>query len=150
MAPQPKPAKSGKKSLLILLLVLVLLVAAGAAYYFFLKPEKKETSTETPGTVEQAPVINDTVVEITATGLNPSTVKIPAGSQVTWKNSDAKERRISADPYPSRSSLPELDSQDPLAQGDSFSFIFEDKGTYTYHDYLNPTDKAFQGTVIVE
>jgi plastocyanin len=135
---------------LFVILLVVLLLAAGAAYYFFLKPAKEEAPAPTTPAAEQAPTINDTVVEITATGLNPSTVKIPAGSQVTWKNTDAKERRISADPYPSRSSLPELDSQDPLAQGDSFSFIFEDKGTYTYHDYLNPTDKAFQGTVIVE
>ncbi len=155
-APQPMPSKKPKKSKKALLVILILLILGGAAaagYYYILKPSN-ETSTTTVApdntTDKKSPAITNTSVVITDKGVNPQVVKIAVGSQVTWQNNDKSPHRISADPYPTKTSLPELDSQDPLETGESFSFIFEKAGTYTYNDYLNPTNKSFQGTVIVE
>lgn len=142
------PKKSKKK--LVMILVIVLLLAGGGAAYYFLKPEAKQDTGEAQNVDRSQKSITDTIVEITAEGLNPQTVKIPIGSQVTWHNMDTEPHRIAADPYPSKDTLPDLDSEDPLAENDNFSFIFDEAGTYTYSDFLNPSNKALQGTIIVE
>ena len=44
-------------------------------------------------------------------------------------------------------SLSGLTDSDVLDPNDSFSFTFENTGTFTYHDELNPS--KFKGTIIV-
>jgi plastocyanin len=85
---------------------------------------------------------------VSDTGFTPETVKIKKGQTVQWMNEDATPHQIASDPYPSHTLLPHLVAPEPLGQNESFNFTFEDSGTFTYHDDLNPAD--FKGTVIVE
>jgi len=86
-------------------------------------------------------------VSITKAGFTPSTIQIEKGVQVTWTNNDSSPHRVASDPYPTHTSLPALDSE-ILAPKESFSFIFEKMGTFTYHDHLKPL--KIRGTVIVK
>lgn len=86
-------------------------------------------------------------VEITKAGFYPATISVKKGSVVTWTNKDTKPHQVASDPHPTHTALPGLGSI-VLTKGDSFSFIFEKTGTYTYHDHLNPL--KFKGTIIVE
>ncbi|MBW3538538.1 cupredoxin domain-containing protein, partial [Candidatus Parcubacteria bacterium] len=86
-------------------------------------------------------------VTITDQGFVPATVQVPAGSRVTWTNSDAAAHQVAADPHPTHDSLPGLQSI-ALGKGGSFSHTFDAPGTYTYHDHQNPL--KFRGTVVVE
>jgi hypothetical protein len=45
---------------------------------------------------------------------------------------------VASDPYPSNDKLPGLNSQSSLAPNSSFTYIFEQSGTFTYHDAQNP------------
>ncbi|MES2970884.1 MAG: cupredoxin domain-containing protein [Patescibacteria group bacterium] len=85
-------------------------------------------------------------VDIKADQFIPGTIKVKPGTTVTWANTDTKPHRIAADPHPMHSSLPGLLSDD-LNQGDSYSYVFEKPGTYTYHDEQQPL--SARGTVIV-
>ena len=87
-------------------------------------------------------------VQISADAFTPQTVKINKGESVTWVNTDGKPHEVAADPFPSNSQLPSLKTQDALAQNDSYTYTFDQKGTFTYHDPLNPL--ALKATVIVE
>lgn len=80
-------------------------------------------------------------VNITTEGFVPSTIQIKKGSDVTWTNRDSNARSLQGDDEGLG-----LETKS-LTQGNAYSFMFEDSGTFTYHDPLNP---AVKGTVVVE
>lgn len=87
-------------------------------------------------------------VEITETGFSPAVIKVKKGEQIQWVNLDSRPHQIAADPHPTGESLPTLKSPDPLAEHESYTAVFENTGTFTYHDFLDPL--GFQGVIIVE
>ena len=154
--PQASAAKSGsspswkgrlralnwpQKLLLLTATVLAALLLSAAIYQaFFEKPPPAPTVT-IPATAS---------VSITAGGLSPATITIRVGTQLTWTNNDSASHQPAADPHPLNNSIEGFDSDTTLLPGDSLSFTFEKAGTYTYHDHLNPLNKKYQGTVVVE
>jgi plastocyanin len=86
-------------------------------------------------------------VVISSAGFLPEAIKIKKGEQVKWVNQDKVAHQVAADPYPTHASLPSFFSL-ALLSNDSYTYTFNQAGTYTYQDYLNPL--KFKGTVIVE
>jgi plastocyanin len=87
------------------------------------------------------------IVAITEDGFSPETVKIKVGMQIVWVNNDNEAHRVAANPFPTHSSLPALDSKINLAPNSTYRFTFTKAGTYTYHDELHPQTS---GTIIVQ
>lgn len=87
-------------------------------------------------------------VSVTSSGFNPSVLGVKSGTQVTWINADTKPHQVAADPYPKNNSIPNFDSTQTLLTNDSYSFTFNQRGTYHYHDQLNPL--KLLGTVVVK
>lgn len=83
-------------------------------------------------------------VTITGSGFEPATIRIKKGQTIVWLNQDKRPHQIVAD----QSSASSIDSEDPLSTGDSYSFTFDQTGTYGYHDTTNATN--FKGTIDVE
>ena len=100
------------------------------------------------------PVVGDTV-EITASGFDPNTLKVNVGETVTFVNKDSVSHWPASGIHPTHDLYPEaggcigstFDACGPLKPGESFSFTFNYKGTWTYHDHLN---SGLTGTIIVE
>ncbi len=87
-------------------------------------------------------------VSITPTSFTPQEIHIKKNQTITWTNNDAsKAHQVKADPYPTGDSLPNLDSG-PLNNNDSYTYTYEQTGTYTYHDQTDPY--KLQGKVVVE
>ena len=125
----------------------VILVAAVLGLIWLLYFNNQRTKETTKTTPSPAIAASEAKVSITKDGFVPATISIKKGSQVTWANQDSSSHQIASDPHPTHTSLKALLS-DQLAKDDSFSFIFEKAGTFTYHDELNPL--KFQGTVKVQ
>ncbi len=70
----------------------------------------------------------------------PSSVTVPAGTTVTWMNSDAVAHTVT-----STAIAPAFDSGS-VASGASYSFIFSAAGSYPYHCTLHA---GMTGTVTV-
>jgi plastocyanin len=83
-------------------------------------------------------------VNISAQGYTPQTITIKQGQQVTFTNSDSNPRQLTAD----ASALPGFSTVEPLDQGDTYTYIFDKKGTFRYYDASDPT--TFVGTLIVK
>lgn len=79
-----------------------------------------------PGTVRA----QDSSVSIVDFAFDSSSITIEAGSTVTWTNDGDAAHTVTADDGA-------FDSGE-LASGETFSFTFDEPGTYTYHCDIHP------------
>lgn len=91
----------------------------------------------------------------------PQTLTIAQGDTVTWVNEGNSRNWPATDAHPSHTVYPGssiakcggderttiFDACTGLAQGESYSFTFMEKGTWPYHDHLR---SSATGTIIVE
>lgn len=144
-ATMPSPGMRGHstKNKVVLLIVVAAVVIVGVVTGTLVVRHHDKTQEAIISTTTQAPAM----VSITASGFVPATVHVSAGQTVEWTNTDSRhEHAVASDPYPTDTILPGLNSKGGLQKGNSYTYIFETAGTYTYHDTLNP---ALEGTVIV-
>ncbi len=93
-------------------------------------------------------------IEIMSSKFSPDTLTIGVGETVTWINKDSVSHWPASAVHPTHAVYPEaggcmgskFDACKALSPGESFSFTFNQKGTWGYHDHLNPT---LTGTIIV-
>lgn len=139
-----------KKAVII---IVVILLIGGAAAFALLKDDKKKESsssstnnsaqsdsnepadeTTNEGGQDQAESIaSDTEVEIKDFAFGPETITVKKGTTVTWTNKDSAGHTVTPDE--------ESDAfvgSDMLNQGESYSFTFDQAGTYTYHCQPHP------------
>jgi plastocyanin len=134
----PQPARPHKRRFAKWLTLAALIFVVGGASVLWLV---RDNATE----VEAAPAAT---VQITPTGFVPQTIKVKKGEVVTWVNADTKPHQVASDPHPSDDGLDTLNSDEPLAEGESYTATFEESGTFTYHDEADPI--GFTATVVVE
>ena len=103
----------------------------------------ESVTVETTGQQAQ-PTATTHTVEITSSGFSPSSLTIKAGDTVTWTNKGTSMRRPASNFHPTHTIYPEtggcvgskFDACANLANGESFSFIFTQMGTWGYHDHI--------------
>ncbi len=90
-------------------------------------------------------------IEITSTGFGPSTITIAKGAAVMWLNKDTAGHWPASAVHPTHKVYPGsdiakcgtgeeiFDACKGLAQGESFTFRFNEKGTWQYHDHVTPS-----------
>lgn len=86
-------------------------------------------------------------VAITKDGFVPSTITITTGQQVTFVNHDSNIHRVIPSSKGSKTILPQIDNE-PLQPTDSFSFSFEETGTFVLSDEVN--SEKYKATIIVD
>lgn len=105
----------------------------------------------TGNVVKEIPPLN--TIEFNSNGLNPSDLIINKGNTITWLNKDSVEHWPASAFHPTHTVYPESDikkcgtSEEKnifdacrgLKQGESFVFKFNEKGTWYYHDHLDPS-----------
>lgn len=150
-----KTYKAMNKSGFILpLLIFITIIMFGITGYLYLKTlqiDKPELVKQLEEKVSDKVDIDNwikTPAEITITkdGFVPATVSIIAGQQVTFVNQDENVHRVIPSPPTTVKSLPEFDSED-LQPSDSFTYSFENIGTFTVGD--NKNSGKHQATVMV-
>ncbi len=99
-------------------------------------------------------------IEITSSGFSPKTLEINAGDTVTWTNKDSRNHWPASAIHPTHTVYPGssiskcgtsaeseiFDACNGLSAGESYSFTFNEKGTWKYHDHLSISRT---GTIIV-
>lgn len=125
-----------RRALKLLAILLILLVITLG--YIVLNPRPKTTSPGVPAAIAPA------AVSITQAGFSPSTVSVTRGQAVIWTNTDVAPHGIAS----SAQGLNRFKTAQNLSQNDSYTYVFDKAGSYTYHDPLNPT--TLSGTVVVK
>lgn len=142
---QPSPAQTpktgkgltGKMStrkfwLLIIALLSLVVLTAGALIY-----------SQTIGQAPSGAQLIDSQVTVGANGFEPSTITVKKSQTVKWINKDSATHQLKAD-TPDNSPLKD---GEVLGEGDEYSVIFENTGTFPYYDSQHTN---LQGTVVVE
>lgn len=129
---QPK-THARTKGWLLPLTGLLVVVALGVAAWMWWVNNNNKIAEETP----------TVMASITDSGFTPATITIKKGQDVTWTNQGRAAYQIVAD----QNNPQGFKTSEALNPNDSYSFTFEDSGTYSYHDPANIDRK---GTIIVE
>jgi len=118
------------------ILLLLLVVACGSS----------KVSTIGPQTV---PTDQPPIVTIRATGADPNPLHLFNGPEVTFINADSVPHTIYGDPHPAHSSCKGLIAVVDLQPGQQVKITGLPFDACFFHDEAQPTNKAFQGVVVV-
>ena len=140
MPPSTQTPKSSKKNILVIIVAVVVVTLLGLGIYTLVKNTGKKSPKQLAK--QQAEV------SITSNGFIPATITVAKGTTVTWKNADNARHQVASEPYPSHSKPEDLFAIEPLATGDTYSYTFNEAGTYNYLDQLNPY--KVKGVVVVK
>ncbi|MDP2729945.1 MAG: cupredoxin family copper-binding protein [Dehalococcoidales bacterium] len=104
------------------------------------EPSSSAPAVNEPTTTDEQPA-TPAVIEVTIEGFafKPAEITIAAGSTVTWQNNDSVIHIVTAQD--------KLFDSGSLSNGNTFSYTFEQKGTFEYYCAVHPYMK---GRVIIE
>jgi amicyanin len=103
--------------------------------------EASMSHSEADNTADDSAAVEAVDVDIMDSAYIPANIKVKKGSTVTWTNQDSIRHDVMPDAEAASFRGSEL-----LGQGESYSFTFNEVGTYTYHCTPHPFMK---GTVEV-
>lgn len=105
-----------------------------------------ESSSPTQITAGPENESKEAAVSVTANGFEPATLTVKAGTNVIWTNNSGDVTNVSSANHPTHLRFPFL-NLGSFENGQTVSVVFEESGTFLYHDHLNPSRT---GTVIVK
>lgn len=127
--------RSRGKAIGALCIVVILAFGTTAIVNNITEPKKPKVVTIAPAKIA--------TVQITDQGFNPATITINKGTVISWEGKQAASPVvIASNPYPKNDSLPTLKSTQ-LGQGANYRYKFDQIGTFSYHDDLNPNINGF-------
>ena len=101
-----------------------------------------------PGVGRKPPEQSDTKTVIyTNAGFSPQVLRVPKGTQVTFRNDTTSPMWVASDPHPTHTNYPGFDALKSMNQGQVYVFTFTKTGSWGYHNHLNPSQG---GTIVVE
>ncbi len=137
------------KKVIFIVLALIIILVGG---FFFFSQDKNNGTVGTDGAssgeINGGKMYN---VEITANGYSPKELEINKGDKVTWINKNSEEHWPASAVHPTHSAYPGsgaekcgtseqsriFDACGGLAPGENWSFVFNEIGSWKYHDHLN-------------
>lgn len=129
----------------IILGIIAIIVLAGG-YFLFANNSKNTPANQTTNQTSASQVSEKGLIDVTASGFSPNTVKVKAGANVVWINKSGAEANVSSADHPTHQVYPALNLRN-FKDGSSVQLRFDTPGIYSYHNHLNPSQT---GTVIVE
>jgi plastocyanin len=93
-----------------------------------------------------------TTITITSAGVNPRTLTVARGTQVTFVNNDTRSHEMASDPHPAHGSCPEIETGVGFIQPNQSKQTgnLNTIRTCTYHDHNRDTDTTLQGSIVVQ
>ncbi len=161
---------------IIVFVGIVVVISIAAAIYGFIRSQNDSSNVPTYGitnsptptplvspelTISPSPVVSKNIITYTDSGYAPNIITIKKGETVTWKNESGNSMWTASAVHPTHTVYPgtniancgtsagsnQFDACGEVAPGQSWSFKFDNVGTWGYHNHR----KAFDwGKVVVE
>ena len=139
----------------ILGLLLLALVAGGVAVYTVsqrpdentLEKDKETVTLVVEKETDTKSVVGEVhTVVLTNSGFSPENISVKMGEAILWTNESGRKATVDSDFHPSHLEYPPL-NLGTFEVGESVSLVFDEVGTFTYHNHLQP---SHTGEVTVE
>ena len=141
----------------IAIIIAIVLIILGISLF-----SKKNTPDDSAGEnlgspqedlVVEIPKLTEHIVEINLQGFVPKDLEIKKGDKVTWVNKLVTESRPAGNSHPTHTFYPgssiimcgtaeeknTFDACKSLKKEESYSFVFNEVGTWGYHNHLQPS-----------
>ncbi len=106
----------------VILGLVAVLVVVGAGVIFL--GQNKQASSQTNS------------VTLTSSGFTPQSIIVKAGTKVTWTNKNGASATVDSANHPTHLVYSPLNLGN-FASGETLSLVFDQPGTYRYHNHLN-------------
>ncbi|MBI4050596.1 MAG: cupredoxin domain-containing protein [Candidatus Doudnabacteria bacterium] len=120
---------------LIIGIVIIAALVAGGILLF-----RKSEDNAPPVVPNRSETSENSQVIYSDTGYSPKSLTVRAGTAVVFKNESSGLMWMASAPHPAHTDLPGFDQRTGVPTGQSYSFIFEQPGTWRYHNHLKPSD----------
>lgn len=131
----------------LLILSAVALLGAGCAQVGDRAPAADTTpAADAPASTAPQDVSGEVVVEYKDGAFNPPTIRVLAGTKVTFVNKGTKPVWPASGVHPTHDICPGFDSLRSIGKGETYSYIFERPAECPYHNHVSPGER---GTVEV-
>ena len=96
--------------------------------------------------------VSGATITIAGGGVNTANVTIAVGQTVTFVNNDNRSHEIASNPHPQHGTCPSVEAGlGTIAAGQTkVTHVFANAGTCGYHDHLDASNGALQGTIRVQ
>lgn len=103
----------------------------------------KTTSTTSQSSTPAAstPATVAATITYSSAGFSPALTTVKAGDTVKITNTDSEAMYLASDPHPTHTDDPDL-NVGAINPGESKTFTVTQKGSYGFHNHLNPTEKG--------
>jgi plastocyanin len=92
-----------------------------------------------------------TTITITASGVSPRELTVPAGTRVTFINNDSRQHEMNSDPHPTHGDCPGIDDVGFISSGQTkLTGNLTTARRCGFHDHNMPEVVSLQGTIIVQ
>lgn len=123
---------------LIIGIVVTLIVIGSAVAAYFVSQNAGAPASQTPAKSSSQAAATITYSD---SGFSPSSTTVKAGDTVAIKNSSSNDLQFDSDPHPVHTDDTEL-NVGTVASGQTVTFTVTTKGTFGFHNHLNPGDKG--------
>lgn len=135
-----------KNNLIVIALVGIGVVLLVGAFLTLGKTKNLPGTISLPASKPETTQETIQTVTLDKNGFNPASIIIKRGTRVIWINKSGKTATVNSDPHPIHNLYPMLQLGN-FENGSSVQAVFNNAGTYTYHNHLAPAQK---GTVVVQ
>lgn len=125
------------KRIIGLTVVLIAILITGGCSLYGNNQTTAPRVTPAPTATQPAVTQDVNAINIENFSFNPSAITIKKGAAITWTNNDSAPHKIKSDTF----------NSEILNKGQSFSFTFNDAGTFNYSCSIHP---SMTGEIIVE
>lgn len=110
-------------------------------------PSAESLSVQAPVPAAPAAALPQPTVEYSGFAFSPQTLSVSLGSIVVFKNKGSSSMWVASATHPTHHIYPEFDQKSSAGPGGEYSFAFAKKGSWKFHDHLNP---GAVGEIVVE
>lgn len=131
------------KKYLWAIIALIVIVGGAIGVYVF---TQKDAGAPSKTTVKKSDQPAAATIIYSNSGFSPSKITVKSGDSVAIKNTSPGDMQFDSDPHPVHTDDEELNAG-AVAPGQTVTFTVTTKGTFGYHNHLNPSDT---GTIVVQ
>ncbi|HSW37679.1 MAG TPA: cupredoxin domain-containing protein [Candidatus Saccharimonadales bacterium] len=127
----------------VVLIIVVILVLGVGGYLVFHKKANNSpattNSTAQKGTSSDSSPVVAATITYTDSGFTPALTTVKAGDTVKVVNNSSNPLQLDSNPHPAHTDEPELNVGE-IDAGKSATFTITQKGTWGFHNHLQPGD----------